>query len=299
MSALYEPHEGILLAGSGDGVLHRYDFNNSWTHSSIILGSEQIVSINDYDDNHYFAIDSGNNIHFISKLGFSKVDQLSSVSTTYHVIGELSGQISVIHNSGSSSGIMYYDLDNDGDGVADSIDDFPADSTQQTDSDGDGYGDNVDGVNGDLFPNNPEQHQDSDGDGYGDNKDGLQGDSFPDNEQWSDTDGDGFGDNPNGLMGDKFIGDSTQWNDTDGDGYGDNPPRNSPDSCPDFSGFFKLDRFGCLDTDFDFYSNADENYTIADGADALPNDATQWIDMDGDGYGDNPAHASNQIHVPQ
>ena len=299
VSSLYEPHEGILLAGSGDGVLHRYDYNNSWTHSSIILGSEQIVSINDYDDNHYFAIDSGNNIHFISKLGFSKVDQLSSVSTTYHVIGELSGQISVIHNSGSSSGIMYYDLDNDGDGVADSIDDFPADSTQQTDSDGDGYGDNVDGVNGDLFPNNPEQHQDSDGDGYGDNKDGLQGDSFPDNsEQWSDTDGDGFGDNPNGLMGDKFIEDSTQWNDTDGDGYGDNPLGNSPDSCPDFSGFSKLDRFGCLDTDFDFYSNADENYTIADGADALPNDATQWLDMDGDGYGDNPAPASNPDSCP-
>ena len=299
ISSLYEPHEGILLAGSGDGVLHRYDYNNSWTHSSITLGADQIVSINNYDDNHYFAIDSGNNIHFINKLGFSKVDHLTSVSTTFYLIGELSGQISVIYNSGLTSGIMYYDLDNDGDGVVDSLDDFPTDPTQQTDSDGDGYGDNVEGVNGDLFPNNPDQHEDSDGDGYGDNKDGLQGDLFPDNsEQWFDTDGDGYGDNSAGLMGDKFIEDSTQWNDTDGDGYGDNPLGNSPDSCPDFSGFSKLDRFGCLDTDFDLYSNADEDFTVADGADALPNDGTQWLDMDGDGYGDNPAPASNPDSCP-
>ena len=47
---------------------------------------------------------------------------------------------------------MYYDIDNDGDGVVDSLDEFPADSSQQYDSDGDGYGDNKDGFNGDQFP---------------------------------------------------------------------------------------------------------------------------------------------------
>jgi hypothetical protein len=190
-------------------------------------------------------------------------------------------------------------LDSDSDGVADLVDDFPTDSTQQTDTDGDGYGDNKDGVNGDHFPNNPDQHEDSDGDGYGDNKDGVNGDHFPDNnEQWSDIDNDGYGDNVEGFMGDKFIDDPTQWNDTDGDGYGDNPLGNSPDSCPSVTGFSKLDRFGCIDTDFDFYSDADEGYTILDGADALPDDITQWLDMDADGFGDNPAPASNPDSCP-
>ena len=51
---------------------------------------------------------------------------------------------------------------------------------------------------------------------------------------------------------------------------------NSPDACPNTAGFSKLDRFGCLDSDFDFYSDPDADYTVADGADALPNDGTQW-----------------------
>ena len=299
VSSLHETDEGILLAGSGDGVLHRYDYINSWTHSSINLGSKQIVSIDDYDDNHYFAIDSDNNIHFIDKSGFTKAGDLASISTTFYVVGEPGGQISAIYNTAITSGIMYYDLDSDGDGVADSADDFPTDSTQQTDADGDGYGDNKDGINGDQFPDNPEQHQDSDGDGYGDNRDGEQGDLFPDNvDQWSDIDNDGYGDNPDGLMGDKFIEDPTQWNDTDGDGYGDNPLGNSPDSCPSVTGFSSLDRFGCIDTDFDYYSNADDEYTVFDGADALPDDITQWLDTDGDGFGDNPAPASNPDSCP-
>ena len=299
VSSLYEPHEGLLLAGSGNGDLHSYDYNNSWAHAKISVASSQIKSIQNFDDNTYAAIDSDNNIHFIDKTSFTKTGELSSVTTTHFAISELTGQISVIYNSGGSGAVMYYDIDGDGDGVIDSLDDFPTDSSQQYDSDGDGYGDNLDGSNADLFPNNPEQHADSDGDGYGDNEMGQEGDLFPDNsEQWADLDNDGYGDNPDGLMGDKFPEDSTQWNDTDGDGYGDNPQGNTPDSCPTVAGFSTIDRYGCIDTDFDFYSNPDESYTIADGADALPNDGTQWFDLDGDGFGDNPAPASNPDSCP-
>ena len=92
---------------------------------------------------------------------------------------EITGQISVVYNAASTGGIMYYDIDNDGDGVVDSLDEFPTDPSQQYDSDGDGYGDNKDGLNGDQFPNNSEQYADSDNDGYGDNEFGEQGDLFP------------------------------------------------------------------------------------------------------------------------
>lgn len=299
LSAMYETHDGILLAGSGGGVLHMYDYNNSWSHSQITLSSSQITSIQNFDDTHYAVVDSDNTIHFVDKLNFTKTDELASVTTVFYVLPELTGQISVIYNSGLNSGIVYYDIDNDGDGVIDSMDDFPNEPTQQTDSDGDGFGDNPQGANGDMFPNNPEQHADTDGDGYGDNQNGLNGDMFPDNnEQWTDTDMDGYGDNTNGLMGDKFIDDATQWNDSDGDGYGDNPLGNDPDSCPQAAGFSKFDRFGCLDSDFDYYSNPDDTFTVADGADALPDDSTQWADMDSDGYGDNPAPALTPDSCP-
>ena len=299
ISSLFEPEDGLLLAGTGNGELYRYDYNNSWSYLSIELGTHQIVTIQHFDNTRYAAIDSSNTIHFIDKSTFTKVGFLDGVATSFYGLLEITGQISVVYNAASSGGIMYYDIDNDGDGVVDSLDEFPADSSQQYDSDGDGYGDNKDGTNGDQFPDNSEQHADSDGDGYGDNEFGEQGDLFPDNgEQWSDLDGDGYGDNSDGMMGDQFIEDPTQWNDTDGDGYGDNPLGNLPDACPDTAGFSKEDRFGCLDTDFDFYSDPDTEYTVADGADALPNDGTQWRDLDGDGFGDNPSPAINPDSCP-
>ena len=299
ISSLFEPEDGLLLAGTGNGELYRYDYNNSWSYLSIDLGTDQIVTIQHFDNTRYAAIDSSNTIHFIDKSTFTKVGFLDGVATSFYGLLEITGQISVVYNAASSGGIMYYDIDNDGDGVVDSLDEFPADSSQQYDSDGDGYGDNKDGTNGDQFPDNSEQHADSDGDGYGDNEFGEQGDLFPDNgEQWSDLDGDGYGDNSDGMMGDQFIEDPTQWNDTDGDGYGDNPLGNLPDACPDTAGFSKEDRFGCLDTDFDFYSDPDTEYTVADGADALPNDGTQWRDLDGDGFGDNPSPAINPDSCP-
>ena len=110
---------------------------------------------------------------------------------------------------------------------------------------------------------------------------------FPSNsEQWQDSDNDGYGDNSNGLDGDAFIDEPSQWSDADQDGYGDNPNGITPDACRIFNGFSNQDRFG-YDSDLDGWSNPTENWTVADGADALPSIGSQWRDGDGDGYGDN------------
>ncbi len=67
--------------------------------------------------------------------------------------------------------------DEDGDGVEDSIDAFPNDSTETKDSDSDGVGDNSD-----VFPNDNTETLDSDSDGIGNNTD-----SDDDNDGLSDS----------------------------------------------------------------------------------------------------------------
>lgn len=97
--------------------------------------------------------------------------------------------------------------DSDGDGHADSADDFPDDPSEWSDSDGDGIGDFSD-----YFPNDVSEWNDTDDDGYGDNSD-----EFPeDKNEWADSDGDGVGDNS-----DDFPDDPDESIDTDGDGVGD------------------------------------------------------------------------------
>jgi hypothetical protein len=124
--------------------------------------------------------------------------------------------------------LLKFEIDEDIDGHADSIDAFPTDSTQWSDADGDGYGDRSDGNNPDAFPQERTQWEDSDSDGYGDNPQGNNADEFPDNPlEWSDKDRDGTGDNS-----DDFPHDITQWEDSDSDGYGDNKRGNSPDAFP-------------------------------------------------------------------
>ncbi len=73
-------------------------------------------------------------------------------------------------------------------------------TTKEIDTDGDGYNDNVD-----EFPYDPSEWIDSDKDGYGDNSD-----AFPLNSsEWKDTDGDGVGDNT-----DYYPYDNTSWDET-------------------------------------------------------------------------------------
>ena len=98
-----------------------------------------------------------------------------------------------------------------------------------------------------------------------------------------DFDEDGWGD-----TADAFPQDSSQWEDGDQDGYGDNPSGSNSDDCPLVAGNSTLDRLGCTDTDSDGYSDPDVGWDAEDGADALPNEPTQWVDADQDGFGDDP-----------
>ena len=186
------------------------------------------------------------------------------------------------------------------------------------DGDGDGWSDD-----NDWAPNDPEQWVDTDGDGYGDNyyyeivstvfHVNQRGDAFPNNPtQWNDSDGDGWGDNyadptwteyrdslwpgiiiTGATQVDKFPLNNYQWEDTDGDWYGDNQLGDDADGCPTVYGNSTGDRYGCLDTDGDGYSDPTANWGIVTPngycqADGLPLDPTQWCDADGDGYGENP-----------
>jgi WD40 repeat protein len=212
-------------------------------------------------------------------------------------------------------------IDTDGDGYSDptpgwgpttdcfGADAFPDDATQWCDEDNDGFGSNATGNNadacpssagtstidrlgcadrdgdgysnaGDPFPDDATQWSDRDGDNRGDNASGNNPDLFPDeSSQWADTDQDGYGDNPGGVNGDAFPSDATQWSDEDGDGYGDNLTGTNGDLCPmDYGESQNPESRGCPDSDLDGYS---------DPVDAFPDDPFQWVDSDGDGYGDN------------
>jgi len=89
-----------------------------------------------------------------------------------------------------------------------------------------------------------------------------------------DSDLDGYPD-----LHDTFPYDRTQQQDSDSDGFGDNVSGNNGDDCPlsfgrsIFGGFF-----GCWDSDNDGW---------ADLLDVFVNDSSQWLDTDGDGFGDN------------
>ncbi|MDA8529903.1 hypothetical protein N9K54_01070 [Candidatus Poseidonia alphae] len=194
---------------------------------------------------------------------------------------------------GTSSQDRFGCPDGDGDGWSDAGDWAPTDVKQWADSDSDGYGDNYYfdlneyqlhlNQSGDAFPNEATQWNDTDGDGYGDNYDNIswetQRPSF-----WP------------GLLlqsanqPDAFPLERSQHLDSDGDWVGDNPNSDRPDGCPYTWGDSIYDRLGCLDTDGDGYSDPTPGWPAKSdcyGADAFPNDITQWCDEDNDGFGSN------------
>ena len=174
------------------------------------------------------------------------------------------------------------DLDDDNDGVPDTLDEFPLVKSESRDNDGDGTGDNADtdddndGVadDRDAFPKDKSEQYDFDKDGIGDNQD-----TDDDNDGWPDRE-------------DAFPFDRLEWRDQDADGIGDNtdPDRdgdginNGNDAYPDIS----LNRR--LDTDQDGRPNdcdltcrttgmrADEDDDgdgVNDALDAYPLDASK------------------------
>lgn len=286
VSHLHEIDTATLLAGTTGGTVYQYN-TDTWAASSLSLGhTKQTTFAGEHSSMFIIGAKQGR-ISFIDQTNFSLIESFTASGDIIDVVPEFTGQFFAIGTTPTKTTVRYFDLDSDLDGVNDLKDAFPNDPTQTEDTDGDGYGDNQAGNQPDAFPNDETQWGDADGDGYGDNVAGENPDLFPNNaDQWADADGDGFGDNSNGQGGDVFPEEATQWADTDRDGYGDNPDGFKPDSCPTVNAFSSLDRYGCPDSDLDGYSNPDENWTVDNGADALPNNPTQWLDGDGDGYGD-------------
>ena len=173
-------------------------------------------------------------------------------------------------NSDAFPSNSFEQADSDGDGVGDNSDDFPNDAGETTDSDGDGVGDNSD-----AFPMNAFEIFDSDGDGVGDNSDAFPNDA----SETVDSDGDGVGDNS-----DAYPNDASQTTDIDTDGDGVNDVN---DLCSNTMENAAVDANGCSAVQLDADGDG-----VEDTEDDFPLDATQWLDTDGDGYGDNWANSA-------
>ena len=165
-----------------------------------------------------------------------------------------------------------------------------------------------DGFDYTLTPSIDKTNRDTDEDGFVDTDDDcvdLVGASTNDRNGCTDSDGDGWSDPDSGWGAqngaDAFPSEVTQWLDSDNDGYGDNLEGYMGDHCQFSRGYSFSDRFGCIDSDGDSYSDPDPGglngyepwYSHPTGtADAFLNDASQWNDTDLDGYGDNWADES-------
>lgn len=157
-------------------------------------------------------------------------------------------------------------LDSDGDGIVDSLDAFPNDSTETADSDGDGLGDNLE-----LQLLTDPHNSDSDNDSIIDSvevalgtnplSNDSDGDGIPDDQELNlgqnpssdDTDGDGVSDSE-----DAFPANPSEWLDSDGDGVGNNADLDDDnDGMPDawevanqLDPLSPTDAFSDLDSDY-------------------------------------------------
>ena len=170
--------------------------------------------------------------------------------------------------------------DTDGDGLSDNeelyfgLDGYLTDPTN-IDTDGDGLGDYQEWL---IFGTDPTTN-DTDSDNVTDDID-----VFPlDSSEWIDTDGDGVGNNQ-----DAFPLDFNATKDSDSDGIADNYEDLNGNSIVDNGETDYLNP----DTDDDGYCDGLINVTVEDlqlciANDLFPTDAGDWLDTDGDGYGDN------------
>ena len=98
-----------------------------------------------------------------------------------------------------------------------------------------------------------------------------------------DADSDGWSD-----ANDAFPTGQSQHLDTDGDGFGDAALGDQPDACPETAGTSTQDRFGCVDSDDDGWSDAN---------DAFPEELTQHSDATATATATMPT-ASSRTAVP-
>ena len=142
---------------------------------------------------------------------------------------------------GKSEGELNGCIDSDGDGFADSLDDFSGDATQWVDSDGDGFGDSSEGTFPDDCPLN-------------------SGNSTKDKLGCLDYDGDGWS---NISDWDDFN--PNVWSDSDGDGFTDQLGHRLSDDCPGQVGYSHTMMSGCPDMDEDGIPDIYDDDTDGDG----------------------------------
>ena len=206
----------------------------------------------------------------------------------------------------------YLDYDGDNDGTDDETDAFDFDACADTDTDHDGLPDTVDTTDADNDSvadcvTDLIADDDDDGDGFNDTYEidcgsdplnagpgeGTQPvDSSPDGGDGlcdaldPDDDNDGYDDDI-----DLFPSDSTEWVDADGDGQGDNRDMDDDndgwwDSC-DLADWIAAQGAAVVEGVNYFATDDTMASTCPAQVDAFPNDATEWIDTDGDGTGNN------------
>jgi hypothetical protein len=195
------------------------------------------------------------------------------------------------------------DPDDDNDGYVDEVDSFQYDPNEWNDTDMDSTGDNAD--------------LDDDGDGWDDldetsicGTDPMDPNSVPDDfdRDWicdqldDDDDNDGVLD-----ADDRFPYDPTETKDTDGDGIGDGDDTDDdgdgwPDVTEQACGTPPLDGSeyppdADEDGSCDPLDPDDDNDGWTDDMDAFPYDATEWVDRNGDGMGDNAHPLTAMDHM--
>ena len=300
-SVSYDEYSGSLFAaGSFRGAIDFGTFSetSSGNQDAIIVklspdyDGDQITDKNDNDDDDDFIQDPLDSCHY-SPLGFKSTNSLDHDSDGCH--DELedddddNDQLNDSLDScpkGMTSWLRTNISDIDSDGCMDALEDYDDDNDGFED-----YDDYCSRVAGNSTMEFEKGCPDSDGDSRPDILD-----PFPNNaSEWKDTDADEVGDNS-----DAFPLDATQQSDTDGDTYGDEEFGNAGDSCPEVFGNSTIDRYGCVDTDGDGWSDAGDDFPndpdeyldtdgdlVPDHLDEYPFDPTQQTDSDGDGYGDN------------
>lgn len=176
-------------------------------------------------------------------------------------------------------------IDSDGDGVSNQGDYFPYDKTQWIDSDGDGFGDNIGTMKSSFYSiescitefQRPVDYYEGFHQGILESMCVIFGDHNSHQIIKSNLDGGSIEFAPSsaaGYFGILFdVGFAVSG-------------ETITDDCPLVSGTSTKDRIGCLDSDGDGYSDPTPEFTILDGADAFPFDKEQYLDSDGDRFGD-------------